>query len=624
MRQRQNRQQAEALSERYQPAYVDAFISQRQYPEQTIEEWTSTEGSLNFGASQIYKPLNISVSISGPSDNSFSVDCSKVDWHPRLLNAVKGALTEARRMGSADTLTLSDVTGTLISSDMSASALQSVGVVYPVINGKRVIRSPMIGHEVQVPTPLSHQSNKESILVNWAQKVASKAVSVIAASANGAADASAVDQRLFGQTTLQSLSQMIQKEIAPVSDLFVDPGTSAEQAAQAISDKIMEAVEKAYQNRASDVVAFFKHQQATLSPLIQNPLQQQQQREKQQQRSIFSPSVKAEKERSATQLVQGAISNKIDILYPTQLSLHKDILSPLATSDENLHAAIGHCLCAPSANKRRGKVITGGGMLRRRPSDKSSSSSSSTTTTDVTVSAIPSSSSSSSVTPGPARIDHLASFRAMLGDEQYIAAIAAKNALANVPPSPGFVEIESQHRRDGGGGGRREKAARLMGRRDYDMSARIPLTDRVDAEVSQQLQQQPLTQQARQMPGLEASQQPLTRQARQMPGLEATFVASPTSRKMPGLESEIASAAAVSVTRVGRQMPGLESASTVQRQMPSLEKATVPIASVVPTSSGTATRQMPGLESPATVGQMIQQQQQRIKHGAKQLPQINN
>lgn len=612
MRQRQNRQQAEALSERYQPAYVDAFISQRQYPEQTIEEWTSTEGSLNFGASQIYKPLNISVSISGPSDNSFSVDCSKVDWHPRLLNAVKGALTEARRMGPADTLTLSDVTGTLISSDMSASALQSVGVVYPVINGKRVIRSPMIGHEVQVPTPLSHQSNKESILVNWAQKVASKAVSVIAASANGAADASAVDQRLFGQTTLQSLSQMIQKEIAPVADLFVDPGTSAEQSAQAISDKIMEAVEKAYQNRASDVVAFFKHQQATLSPLIQSPLQQQQ-REQQQQRSIFSPSVKAEKERSETQLVQGAISNKIDILYPTQLSLHKDILSPLATSDENLHAAIGHCLCAPSANKRRGKVITGGKMLRRRPSDKSSSSS----TTDVTVSAIP---SSSSVTPGPARIDHLASFRAMLGDEQYIAAIAAKNALANVPPSPGFVEIESQHR-SGGGGGRREKAARLMGRRDYDMSTRTPLTDRVDAEVSQQ---RPLAQQARQMPGLEASQQPLTRQARQMPGLEATFVASPTSRKMPGLESEIASAAAVPVTRVGRQMPGLESASTVQRQMPSLEKATVPIASVVPTSSGTATRQMPGLESPATVGQMIQQQQQRIKHGAKQLPQINN
>jgi hypothetical protein len=128
---------ADELAEKYHPAYVNAFIEARHYPGQTIEEWTAATGAAQYGSAQIYKPLSIGVSISGPSDNLFAVDCSKVDWHPRLVSAVKDSLVSAGKATAGDSVTLMDVCGQEISADTSASALKAAGVIYPAVKGKK-------------------------------------------------------------------------------------------------------------------------------------------------------------------------------------------------------------------------------------------------------------------------------------------------------------------------------------------------------------------------------------------------------------------------------------------------------------------------------------------------------
>lgn len=600
-------QQADALlqQERYQPEYVEAFLQHRQYPDQSIEEWTAAEGSMHYGANQIYKPLSISVSISGPSDNLFSVDCSKVDWHPRLVSAVTSSLIAARRATDGDTVTLSDVRGVPISADMSGVAMRNAGVIYPVVNGKRLTRSPLIGQEMQVQTPISHQSNKEAILANWSQGVAQKAVALVAATANGASDASGVDQRLFGSTSCQQqVKQLVEKEIASVGEMFMDESASADEISSAISDAVMGAVEQAYQKRSSDLVAFFKHQQAVSqrSPSLSSSQSSQQQQ--QVGRSIFSAGAKSEKERAEQQLVQGSISRAIEIRYPTQLSLHKDILAPLATSDQTLYTAIGHCLCAPS-RRYRGGGREGGGRRRRRPEV-------SVTTTTVN-SAVPSAAAAATSQKIGAPVDHLASFRALLGEEQYIRAIASKNALAGVPPSPGFVLVEShcgtasQKKKEKNI--RRNRVPMLMEQEFSDpREGRASLLDRIGS----------LQQPERRMPALDTTT-----------ATGAATAVKPSERRMPGLEdvpSTVAVAVAPTATQpISRPMPALDSTplSTAdkpqQRKMPGLETVPVAVASSAAAAAPIAIKSaMPGLETfgPSST--------QRIKHTAKQLPQINN
>lgn len=133
--------QFDELTEKYHPAYVSAFIEARHYPDQTIEEWTAAAGASQFGSAQIYKPLSIGVSISGPSDNLFAVDCSKVDWHPRLVSAVKDALVSAGKASPGDSVMLMDVCGQEISAETSASGLQAAGVIYPAVKGKTIPQS---------------------------------------------------------------------------------------------------------------------------------------------------------------------------------------------------------------------------------------------------------------------------------------------------------------------------------------------------------------------------------------------------------------------------------------------------------------------------------------------------
>lgn len=602
-------QQADALlqQERYQPEYVEAFLQHRQYPDQSIEEWTAAEGSMHYGANQIYKPLSISVSISGPSDNLFSVDCSKVDWHPRLVSAVTSSLIAARRATDGDTVTLSDVRGVPISADMSGAAMRNAGVIYPVVNGKRLTRSPLIGQEMQVQTPVSHQSNKEAILANWSQGVAQKAIALVAATANGASDATGVDQRLFGSTSCQQqVKQLVEKEIASVGEMFMDESASADEISSAISDAVMGAVEQAYQKRSSDLVAFFKHQQAVSqrSPSLSSSQSSQQQ---QVGRSIFSAGAKSEKERAEQQLVQGSISRAIEIRYPTQLSLHKDILAPLATSDQTLYTAIGHCLCAPSRRYRGGGREGGGGRRRRRPEVSVT-----TTTTTTDNSSVPSATAAATTSQKiGAPVDHLASFRALLGEEQYIRAIASKNALAGVPPSPGFVLVEShcgtasQKKKEKNI--RRNRVPMLMEQEFSDpREGRASLVDRIGS----------LQQPERRMPALDTTTTTTATGA-------AAAAVKPSERRMPGLEA-VAVASAVTTQPISRPMPALDSAPLTtadkpQRKMPGLETVPVAVATVTPAAAPIAIKSaMPGLETfgPSST--------QRIKHTAKQLPQINN
>lgn len=624
MRRRLNlEEEAAALQERYQPAYIEAFLENRQYPDQTIEEWTSAQGSQHYGVHQIYKPLSISVSISGPTDNHFAVDCSKVDWHPRLVSAVKNSLIEARRATDGDTVTLCDVTGVPFTTEMSGAAMRNAGVIYPIVNGKRLIRSPLIGQEMQVQTPVAYQSNKEARLANWSQGVAQKAVTVIASAANGAVDASNVDQRLFSAETVQKVKQLVEKEISVVGEHFADDSASLEEISAAVSDTIMGAVEQAYQKRSSDVVAFFRHQQAISqrSPSLSSSSQQSQQ---QASRSIFSAGAKSEKERAEQQLVQSSISRAIEVRYPTQLSLHKDILSPLASSDQALYSAIGHCLCAPSRNRMRG--VGGGGRQRR----KQPAISITTTTVNTPVSvagsvagavagSVAGAVAGNSVAPQEKRIgapvDHLASFRTMLGDDQYIRAIASKNALAGVPLSPGFALVECHN------DGKKKKEMATARRRGLLVESeymdptkgRASLLDQLgESESSVAVAAAPLSASKRVMPGLEPSNAPVSRQ---MPALDKTVPVSATAsvsgRKMPGLETVptmSVSSSPVAVP-VSRQMPSLE-AAPIKSAMPGLETF-----SAVPVAVASA----PASVATTTVAA------QRIKHTpAKQLPQINN
>jgi hypothetical protein len=321
-------------------------------------------------------------------------------------------------------------------------------------------------------------------------------------------------------------------------------------------------------------------------------------------RSIFSSASKLDKASAEKALIQSAISNKMEILYPTQMSLHRDILTgALAPGDGKLVAEIGHCVCSRVPSHR------GAGGARRRLRDGDHHglaghshrdaghhehehahhdghsmehhrahhhhSHAKTTTTN-----------------------HMASFKDMLGVDRYIEAIASKNALAGIPPSPGFAPIEGRHY------GKHHSS-------EHYAKKRQPLTDRVSAAAAGKMREMP--------------QASTTPEARMMPEIKAEApktVASPIGRQMPGLEKE-----SFANVPVGREMPALETppvrvaAEPVGRSMPALE--------VSPASTATIGRAMPSLEKPSPVAASVDPVQLgggRIRHqpaGTKQLPQIN-
>lgn len=562
------------LHERYQPAYIDAFLESKHYPTQTIEEWTSAEGVNRFGGSQIYKvsvcvkekcirltrvkkPLSINVCISGPSDNLFTVNCTKMDWHPKLSRAVKEACVAANIAKEQDSVTLSDVCGQPISSDMSAAALRNAGVIYPVINGIRSTRSPLVGAEIQALTPVSHQANHSGKLLNWSQNVCGKAAAVIASSVASSANATEVDQRLFSDETRKQLVQMIEKvsclfvflflltraetqSIPEVAETFLDDGTQHGPVSQALAEKIMETVERVYQTRAKDVTDFFAHHAAIAAGIPQQAVSPQ----TSEKRSMFSQNAKTERVRLEQQGRQQAISSRIGILYPTQAALHRDILSPLVSGKGNLHEAIGHCLCSPEHKHRHKHQHAGGRVRARRGYGLVNESIGQTVASGATQPEV-------KVSTASKEKDHLAAFKHLLTDEDYIRAIAMKHALEGIPPSPGFESIECHH-------GQGYGYAHSHGRKREKIRRGIMTDKEVDFTVPRR---------------------PLVESSIPAPEPAASASAAAVERKMPALEVSAGASPVASIASQARRVPGLEAivpenvASQVvqERRMPNLE-----------------------------------------------------
>lgn len=327
-------------------------------------------------------------------------------------------------------------------------------------------------------------------------------------------------------------------------------------------------------------------------------------------RSIFSSASKLDKASAEKALIQSAISNKMEILYPTQMSLHRDILTgALAPGDGKLVAEIGHCVCSRVPSHR------GAGGARRRLRDGDHHGLAGHSHRDAghhehehahhDGHSMEHHRAHHHHSHAKTTTNHMASFKDMLGVDWYIEAIASKNALAGIPPSPGFAPIEGRHY---GGGG--SKSHGMMGHHSSEHYAkkRQPLTDRVAAAGKM-----------REMP-----------EARMMPEIKAEApktAANPIGRQMPGLEKESFANVQASALPVGREMPALETppvrvaSNVVGRSMPALE--------VSPASTATIGRAMPSLEKPSPVAASVDPVQLgggRIRHqpaGTKQLPQIN-
>ena len=471
---------------------------------------------------------------------------------------------------------------------------------------------------MQVQTPVSHQANREALLKSWIENICSKSGSLIASSLTDAKSASGVDDLLFGEGSKvkSAVMSLVQSNIPSMMEMFADPSKKQADIVQEISEKILGSVEKAYQARAEDLVSFFNHQEAKLrSPAFgkSQPVQQEMGAGK---RSIFSSASKADKASAEKALIQSAISNKMEILYPNQLSLHRDILAGALGANGSLVAEIGHCVCSrvPSHHGRRGGA-------RRRLRDGEHHGAAGHAHRDHghhTESHVHRDGhsmqhhnehhhrSSHHGHQFSSAKDHMASFKEMLGTDRYIEAIASKNALAGIPPSPGFVPIEGRHSSKGMYGKHHSS--------EHYAKKRQPLTDRVSSAEKTMAREMPVS---REMPV--ASETPAVAVApvgRQMPGLEKEVfitspVVAPVARQMPGLEKPS--------SPVGRQMPALETppsrAVPIGRQMPSLEQvaavpiAAIPVAAALPVRSEGRIRHQPPSSSSAP--------------GTRQLPQIN-
>jgi hypothetical protein len=152
---------------RYQPVYVEAYMDNRAFRGQTIQEWTEDEGKYHFTSSDIYAPVTVAVAISGTENNGFSIDLTKPDWHNRFHAAVKQTLVDAGLARVGDVVGLEDVRSAPIA-DKSLQELMQTAVVYATVNGKRTKGSkPTEPLGCAVPTPVTHSASKESKLVEY-------------------------------------------------------------------------------------------------------------------------------------------------------------------------------------------------------------------------------------------------------------------------------------------------------------------------------------------------------------------------------------------------------------------------------------------------------------------------
>ena len=76
----------------YRADYVEMYLMNRESEQQTIEDWTETEGLQFFPAGEIYRPVDLPVAITGSEANTFEVDVTRPEWRSLLQSAVVEAV----------------------------------------------------------------------------------------------------------------------------------------------------------------------------------------------------------------------------------------------------------------------------------------------------------------------------------------------------------------------------------------------------------------------------------------------------------------------------------------------------------------------------------------------------
>jgi hypothetical protein len=93
----------------YMPSYVETYLNNRESDQQTIQDWTDTEGFQFFPAGEIYRPVDLPIAITGSEANAFEVDMTRPEWRAQLQTAVESVVTSAGLAKASDKVELHNV-----------------------------------------------------------------------------------------------------------------------------------------------------------------------------------------------------------------------------------------------------------------------------------------------------------------------------------------------------------------------------------------------------------------------------------------------------------------------------------------------------------------------------------
>lgn len=462
---------------KFHSEYIESYLHHA-IPGETIEEWTSREGVHFHASSEIYRPLAMAVSIQGSSPNQFSVDTTRSDWQERFTGAVKQVLVGAGIARAQDTVVLSTVRGKPISG-YSIEQMEKVGVVYPMVNGRRCTEaiipaavaaprgagaknissnisggaaanvSPVAAIGEQLKTPPTHAINADELLAGWAARLCESAIDGLVREASKATALSELDKCLFDDSrvkpTLQKLIQSSVSHLNSFEELISVHGDEAMAAdlkarqldlneiSSEIADQIMSQVELAYRAHQKDVVDFFHNEDAKASRIaaaaIGNKLNSSPGAGATGKRTVFGGVV--------VPVLAG--EPLIDYMYPSAAKLHKTLISAALIRNHNLECGIQQTIKGGAPGYRRKRH----GRRRRNNKEKEIPAAAPAPSADEK-----GGDENATTTPAPMKAKigapAVANYRDLFSHapESYVAALELLHVRARLPRAPGLDMFE--------------------------------------------------------------------------------------------------------------------------------------------------------------------------------------
>jgi hypothetical protein len=348
----------------YQPAFVQAYLDNRECAEQTIDEWTRFEGVNLFATSDIYRPISLSVAVSGTEPNAFEVDMARPDWFGQLEGAVRTTLTSAGLAKAGDKVSLENVRREPIHG-LTRYQLEQTGTVYATLNGQRTVdlaQSKQAGLGCALRTPLTHSPIKEELLMSYVTDLFARAGELLIGELAGSADVMEVNKRVSsdgddgvkkavadlimrdagtGATAeLKTFDRLVETYAEPLALEALKRGDlTLRSIAEQMATRIVEQVASQMQSHYKDVESFYQAQQLTKAP-----------HQAKSERTIFAT--------DSTMAQNAARIGTILRTYPTATKLHRTVIANALDKNERLAHEVISALKNSIPAKRRQRIAS--------------------------------------------------------------------------------------------------------------------------------------------------------------------------------------------------------------------------------------------------------------------------